>query len=532
MAQKNKIIFNVTDKHYNILLLKDNEITEYRQEKKDSKHVIGDIFLGIVEKTMPSLNAAFVDIGHEKGAFLHYSDLSPRIQSIKLFILKIARSKKPVNISKLELAPATDKHGKITSVLKKGQKVLVQVTKEVIQSKGIRVSSVLALTGKYIILFPFSNEVTISKKIKNAIERARLTKLMASIKPDNFGIMVRTVAEGKEVAVLAEELKRLKKKWEEGMGLLLTSNPKQKLIGEFRAIASITKDLYGEDLDTIMVDDLATYTEIHAYVKEILPEHLGSIHLYEGETNIFQYLGIHTELQNLLSPIVAIEGGGYLIVEQTQAFYSIDVNSGNYLEQYENQNIPLDINLAATKLIVRLLTLCNMGGNIIIDYISMDSYTDRQKVYQTAKKLLQNSSVRTDLLPLSKFSIMEITRQRVRPSITIDNGEVCLTCYGSGKTQPNETILKLLEEQLKLLILKHKLRNLTVCIHPYLYAYLHQGFIPKQWKWFLNYWQRIRIVQDNNLAIADYRILNKEKEVIADNPELRIHNKKYNPLSI
>ena len=496
-------------------------VIEYHREPKDAVHLVGDIFLGKIKKIIESFNVAFVDIGHEKDAFLHYSDLSPHTPSLDSFTKKVLKTKEPQDVCTQKLASPTNKDGKIKQVLKVGQNFLVQVAKEAIHSKGLRVSSNISLPGRFLILLPFNNKVTVSQKIATASERARLKRLVSSIKPKNFGIIIRTSAENKEVAILDNELKSLRQKWEAGIQRLTDAKPGDRIVTELRATASILRDIYDESFDKIIVDDKTTYAEIQNHLKQLLPERKKVVYLYQGKKKIFQYLNLQHKIDQLLGKIVGIKGGGYLVIEQTEAMFTIDVNTGSFIIEGKNkEEIAFAVNMAAIEEVYRQVRLRNMGGIISVDCVGMDDIKNRRALYQKMKELLKSDPAKTDVIPLNKFCVMLLTRSRLRPAISIENKEICPTCYGSGKIQPSMNIISLLEEQLKQLCSKRKLRNLTIRVHPYLYAYLHQGFLSKKREWFLNYWQWINIVQDDTLAITDYKIFNSKKALIATNPKL------------
>ena len=515
----NKIIVSVTKTHYNILLLKNNEIVEYHQEKKNAKYIVGDVFLGEVKKILPSFNVAFIDIGHTKDAFLHYSDLSPAMRSMNLFMQQIKKKTRDLDITKMDLLPVTDKDGNIADVLKKGQLLPVQILKEQIHSKGLRVTSLLTLPGRFLVLVPFEEEVTLSKKLVERQERARLRKLVRSIKPKNFGIIARTVAASKDVAILDRDLQYLKEKWDQAVNILPNAKKGRRLVAELRAVASILRDIFDEEFDKIIIDDKKTYTEIKSYTKKLFPEREKVAYLYQGEKNIFQYLNIHHKLESSLGKIVGIAGGGYIIIQQTEALCAIDVNTGSF--EGENQaSIALDVNIAAAKEIAKQLRLRDLGGIVAIDFVSMTNDQDKKAVLQTMRSCLKEDPAKTRVLPLNSLCVLMLTRSRVRPAISIDNNETCPTCYGSGKIQPSLSMISLLEEQLKQILLKRKLRNITICVHPYLHAYLNQSLSAKGEDIFSNYAKWIDVVADRSLAITDYRILDKDRQLISTNPKL------------
>ncbi|MEL6413155.1 MAG: ribonuclease E/G, partial [Bacteroidota bacterium] len=326
----NELVINATKNGFRIALLKDKGLIEYHIDEKDNKFTVGDIYLGTIKKLVPSLNAAFVDIGYKKDAFLHYSDLGPQFQSLKKFLQPITKGQPPSqDLSQFKVEPSIDKLGKIASFLTKNQHLLVQVVKEPISTKGPRLSAELAIAGRYMIVVPFINDVNVSKKITSSEERKRLVRLITSIKPKNFGVIVRTAAEGREAAKLDKDLKDSLKKWTEGIQKLATAVPKDRIIGEMNRASSILRDMLNESFDNIVVDDQKAYGEIKEYIQKIAPEKENIVKHYQGKPKIFEQYGIEKQLKMLFGQTVSLEGGGYLIIEHTEAMHVVDVNSGN-----------------------------------------------------------------------------------------------------------------------------------------------------------------------------------------------------------
>ncbi|MGB0356700.1 MAG: Rne/Rng family ribonuclease, partial [Cytophagales bacterium] len=508
-----KIIYNVEKGRYKILVLKDNEIVDYYEVQQDAQYIVGDVYLGTIKRLFPSLNAVFVNIGREKDTFLHYSDVSPGIKSMSSVIKMVLQKKEAVDLTKIELEPFTDKDGKIKDVLGIGQKIIVQISKEIISKKGCRVIARPSLAGPYVILTLFNNKITISRKIKDEEERGRLERLMEAIRPNNFGVILRTAARGQTTAVLYKDLQRILKRWEEAIQKIAKNNKEEtQLISQSRAIAPVSSYILDEDLDKIVVDDKKVYEEIKTYIRKYLPEREQVVFLYQGNNNIYQYLNIDKKIKSLLGKIVGLKGGGYLIIEQTEALCVIDVNTGNYMPLSEDPaEVSRQVNLNAVAKIAHLFRIRHLGGIIVIDFVGMDNPKHKREVYQKMKDCLKEDPVKTDVLPLSKFCLMEITRERVRESFSFDSQEVCPTCHNTGKIEPLLSMVSVLEEQLKFLLVKKKLKGLTVSVHPYFSAYLHQEPLATKWKWFSKYAEALEIVADEKRSIADYQVVNSKK---------------------
>ncbi|MFD1002439.1 ribonuclease E/G [Ohtaekwangia kribbensis] len=512
----NELIISATQDGCRIALLKDKTLVEFHNEEEGSKFSVGDIYLGSVKKVVQGLNAAFIDVGYDKDAFLHYLDLGPQFSSLSKFT-KLVRAKK-INGGKLDkfnTEPDIDKHGKITQQLAKGQLIPVQVVKEPISTKGPRLSCELSLAGRYLVLVPFSNAVSVSKKITSSEERKRLLRLIQSIKPENFGVIIRTVAEGRDVAELDRDLRSMVNTWEEGMARLVTANPRDKVIGEISKTSSLLRDMLNESFDNVHVDDKKIYEDVKAYVHSIAPDKEKIVKLYTGKAKIFEHYGIEKQIKSAFGQTVSLKGGGYLIIEHTEALHVIDVNSGNKSNREENQETTaLSVNLEAAKEIARQLRLRDMGGIIVIDFIDMRNPDNKKLIYKTMKDEMAEDKAKSTVLPLSKFGLMQITRERVRPQMNIATKEVCPTCNGTGKITASILVSDLVEKNVEHLLVKQNEKDLVLALHPYLHAYFTKGIISQRMRWYFKYKRWVTLVMDSSLAVTEFKFLNKEGEEI------------------
>lgn len=510
-----ELVISTTQDSFRIALLRDRELIEYHTEEKDRKFTVGDIYLGIAKKLAHNLNASFIDIGYKKDAFLHYSDLGPQFHSLYKFTqLAINGKISNYNLSDFSIEPPIDKLGKVSEVLHRNQVILVQVIKEPISSKGPRLSAELAIAGRYMILVPFNNVINISKKITSSEEKKRLLRLVSSIKPQNFGLIVRTAAEGKEVAKLVKDLKELLEKWEEGVKKLNKAIPTDKIIGEMNRASSILRDMLNESFDNIVIDEKKAYSEIKQYIKTIAPEKEKIVKNYQGKTRLFEHFSIEKQLKMFFGQTVGIEGGGYLIIEHTEAMHVIDVNSGTSTMEKDHEEMALSINLAAAKEIARQLRLRDMGGIIVIDFIDIKNAENKRKLYQKMKEYMKEDRSKVTILPLSRFGIMQITRQRVRPATNLITQEQCPACGGTGKIAASILVSDQIEKSLQLLLTNQNEKNITLFLHPYLYAYFTTGFFSKRMKWLLKYKKWINLAEDSSLGITEFKFTNKQGEEI------------------
>lgn len=505
-----ELVINSTQNGCRIALLKEKKLVEYHQDDNGNRFTVGDVYLGTVRKVVPGLNAAFIDIGYEKDAFLHYLDLGPQLQSLNKFTRQvISRKIAGTKLNGFKREPDIDKLGKMGQVLTRNQKILVQVVKEPISTKGPRLSCELSIAGRFIVLVPFSDAVSVSKKITSSEERKRLLRLINSIKPENFGVIIRTVAEGKEVAELDNDLRNLMDIWGKGMHALKKARPRDKVIGEMNRANSILRDVLNESFDSVSVDDKNIYNEVRSFIKQIAPKKEKLAKLYAGKAKIFEAFGIEKQLKGLFGQSVSIEGGGYLIIEHTEALHVIDVNSGNKSNAEDNQeNTALKVNIDAAKEIARQLRLRDMGGIIVVDFIDMRKTENKRMLFQKMKEEMQQDRSKFTILPLSKFGLMQITRQRVRPELNIKTGEVCASCGGTGKITASIVVADQIERNIEHLLVKQNEKKLTICLHPYLYAYFTKGMVSKQMKWYMKYFRWVQLIEDSSMGMTEFNFIN------------------------
>ena len=510
----NELIINSTRSGCRIALLKDKRLVEYHEDTGGDSFNVGDIYLGTVKKVVAGLNAAFIDLGYEKDAFLHYHDLGPQVQSLNKFT-KMVLTRKDASAKLTGFKKEQDIHklGKISQVFSKNQKVLVQVVKEPISTKGPRLSCEISLAGRYLILVPFSNTINISKKISDSAERKRLQRLMQAIKPEGFGLIIRTVAVGKEVKDLDQDLRQLFEVWENGIKKLRKAKPKDKVIGEMTRANSILRDVLNESFDSIAVDDHNVYEEIKTFIQKIAPDKEKITKMYTGKAKVFEAYGVEKQMKTSFGKSVTIPSGGYLIVEHTEAMHVIDVNSGNKSNRQDNQeDTAVTVNLEAAAEIARQLRLRDMGGIITVDFIDMRQVGNKRKLYDKMKEVMKDDRSKHTILPLSKFGLMQITRQRVRPEMNITTREVCPSCDGTGKISASIEIGDTIENTVTHLLLNQK--KITLALHPFLFAYFSNGTFSKRVKWFIKYQRWVNLVEDSSLSISEYNVLDGNGELI------------------
>lgn len=510
------LIVNVTPSEVVIALLENKQLVELNREMTGAKFAVGDIYLGRVKKIMPSLNAAFIDVGYEKDAFLHYLDMGPQFSTLNKF-LKAATSKnnKITSISKIQSEPDIDKEGKISDILKIGQNILVQVAKEPISTKGPRLTSELSIAGRNMVLMPFSEKVSISQKIASNEEKNRLKKLIQSIRPKKYGVIVRTAAEEKRVAELDQELNRLVAKFETTFQSLKKVNAPALIVGELGRTTALLRDIYHPDFSSIIVNDPAVCEEITEYIESIAPEKKKIVKLYKGNQTIFEYYGVDKQLKASFGKTVSFKNGAYLIIEHTEAFHVIDVNSGNRSKAgIDQETNALEVNLAAADEIARQLRLRDMGGIIVVDFIDMHQAENRHKVYERMRAAMESDRTKHNILPLSKFCLLQITRQRVRPEEHVETAEVCPTCMGTGKIAPTILLVDEIESKVKYIFKELNKNKVTIKTHSYLAAYLTQGLWSLKNKWAFKYFKSIKVEEVSSYSLTEFHFFDESQEEI------------------
>jgi ribonuclease G len=499
------LIIDAGDSEVSLALLEDKQLIELNKEKRNVKFSVGDIYLGKVKKIMPGLNAAFINVGYERDAFLHYLDLGAQFRTHhKYYSTAVQKQGKVPPVHKFKPEPDIDKDGKITDVLTTGQTVIVQITKEPISTKGPRLASEISLAGRNLVLMPYCDKVSVSSKIESVEEKNRLKALVQSIKPRNYGVIVRTVAEGKKVGILDAELRELVQKWESAFTTIKKEVKSPRLfIGEMNRTSTILRDMLNVTFNSIHINDPALAGDIRKYIREIAPEKEKIVKDYKSTLPIFDHFGINKQIKALFGKTVSFKHGAYLIIEHTEALHVIDVNSGNRSRSGNDQELnALEVNLEAATEIARQLRLRDMGGIIVVDFIDMQSADNKQQLYDKVKDVMANDRTKHNILPLTKFGLLQITRQRVRPQMSIITDEKCPSCQGTGITKPTILFTDELERGLSFIVDKIKTRKLILNVHPFVASYLKKGLFPLFRKWNFKYKINLKIQ-----AVTSYHML-------------------------
>lgn len=510
---KSELVVDVSREEVSIALLEDSRLVSLQKESRNIAYAVGDLYLAKVKKLMPGLNAAFVDVGYEKDAFLHYLDLGPQFNTYIHYVREALDDKRKVpSVSKLKFDQDIPKQGTIQDVLKPGDQLLVQVAKEPISTKGPRLTTEISFTGRFMVLMPFGDKISISQKIKSTEEKIRLRQLIGSIKPKGFSVIVRTSAENKRVAELNNEMRTLLKSWEDSIAKMQRAKAPALVYQEDSRTLSMIRDLFAPTFENIHVNDKESYEQIRKYVSLIAPEKDSIVQLYDSEVPIFDHYNITRQIKSSFGKTVSFRSGAYLIIEHTEALHVIDVNSGNRSKSTPDQESnALDVNLKAADEIARQLRLRDMGGIIVVDFIDMAKQEHRQELYDHMREIMANDRARHNILPLSKFGLMQITRQRVRPALDIATAETCPSCFGKGYVQSSLLFTDKLEEKIEYLTEHLKVKKFIMYVHPYVESYIKKGLFSLYSRWRRRYGRGVKVVADESLAFLQYKVLDQNK---------------------
>ncbi|MAZ35912.1 MAG: ribonuclease E/G [Crocinitomicaceae bacterium] len=511
-----ELVINATSSEVRIALLENKKLVELHEEKPNNEYSVGDIYLGKVKKLVPGLNAAFVNVGYERDAFLHYLDLGPHLQSLQKFVKNTRTGKQDSpELGGFKFSEEIDKNGNIKDMLVQGQEILVQVSKEPISTKGPRINCEVSLAGRFLILVPFSEKVNISSKIRSKAERTRLKSLIDSIKPKNFGVIIRTVAENKKVAELDQDLRDLVSRWADMHTALKDAKPPKKLLGELGKSAALLRDILSPSFNSIAIDDAQLFGEIKNYIATIAPEKVGILKQHTAKKPIFDTYGIEKQIKALFGRNVTMSSGAYLVIEHTEALHVIDVNSGNTSKSDDSQETnALRVNIESAEEIARQLRLRDMGGIIVVDFIDQRKAESRKELLNSFKEFMKNDKAKHHILPPSKFGLIQITRQRVRPEMDIKTSEVIQTKDGNIEVRATILLIDDIENEVIRIFDSKLSKSLTVKCHPFIEAYFKTNKTQYQLKWLLKYKTWVSITSSNSLALMDFHFIGDQGKEI------------------
>lgn len=509
-----ELVISSQNSEVQVALLEDKKLVEIHKEKSSAQFSVGDIYLGKVRKIMPGLNAAFVDVGSEKDAFLHYLDLGLHARTVNAFVSQAISTGKR-SISRVQYLDEVPKNGKITDVITCGQQIMVQVAKEPISTKGPRITTEISFVGRYLVLVPFGDKVSISQKIKSSEERKRLKGIVQGLKPRNFGIIIRTVAEHKNADELAADLDALKYKWDTAVENLFASKPPLRLVQEIDCVSSLLREWLSDSFHAIYIDSPEVFKDVKNYIHLYSPEQEGIVKMYTDKQPIFEHFNIAKQIKGSFGKVVTVKSGVYLIIEHTEAMHVIDVNSGNRVKSNQTpEENALNTNMIAAAEIARQLRLRDMGGIITIDFVDLHDQANKIALNKAMAEFMKGDKAKHTILPLNKFCVMEITRQRVRQATIIETTEQCPTCRGTGKVKPPILIEDELNNTLEFLFDKQRESKISIMVHPFVYAYLKHGFPSILMKWRWKYKKQIKLVANQAYHLYENHFFNAKMDEI------------------
>jgi len=508
-----EIIINTIGDETRIAITEDGLLTEYFVEQADSQRSVGDIYLGRVAKVIPGIKAAFIDVGHKQDAFLHFSDIDPKIEELNALIgdedtdVDIDEEEEENNHEKLPAQTQSNYQRTIQNLpkIEKGKEIIVQVTKEPVGNKGFRVTTRITLPGRFLVLLPFDNKIGVSKKIHDPRKRKRLRRIVRSMIPEGFGVIVRTVAANEDEETIKEELNRLLETWKEIEQTIKNEKAPALVYKDVSTISSVIRDLFNYEVSKVVVDSKKIYKQLKDYLRQVHPELEDRVELYKGKEPIFDVFGIEPQLRIAMSRKVPLPSGGHIVIDQTEAMTVIDVNTGKYAASMHQELNSLKIDLEAAREICRQVRLRDIGGIIIIDFIDLEEEKNKKKVFDELKKEFRKDRAKVSILPMTEFGLVQITRQRVRKSIFQRTRDVCPTCGGTGILISKESLLKDIEHWLRRFKLGKFLPKVTLKINPFLENEILKGFIPRYIRWRIKFRVLLNVELDVSLKVDEFR---------------------------
>ena len=504
-----EIIIRGRKNSVDIALLEDSKLLEIVSSNNDINFAVGDIYLAKIKKIIPSLNAVFVNLGYEHAAFLHYNDIGPNFESFHSYLKNLSENKRNPNFCSTNLQPEIDKNGTVSDLLQIGELILVQVAKEPISTKGPKLSAEISIAGRNIILIPFSNKISISQKIESVEEKSRLKKIVKNLLPNNYGAIIRTVAEGCDVSVLEKEVAELVEKWNQTLTKIQEGRNRTPFLvqREVDRVSSLIRDVYNPSYANIVVDDKNLYNEVKNYIASISPKDAeAAVHLYTAGPPIYEQYGIERQIKSSFGKTIPVKSGAYLIIEKTEALHVIDVNSGNRIKADKDQEgNAIEVNIASAIEIARQIRLRDLGGIVIVDFIDMKDNDNKTKLYETMKEAMAGDRAKHNILPLTKFGIMQITRQRVRPEQKINTNETCPSCKGTGIVTPSINVIQEIENELSCIRQNTDYKKIYIKVHPFIASHIKKGLFSIEFQWKRKYGFNTKVVPSNEKTFLEYK---------------------------
>lgn len=515
---KKEIIINSTSSQNRVAITEDGKLVDFFVDNLDKRRMVGNIYLGKVARVLPGIRAAFIDIGLKHDAFLHFSDIGDKLEEMKGVIdeedesdfddddISIAEHKNQ-NDSKQHKGNGSKHHERKIPKIYKGEEIVIQIIKEPVKDKGVRVTSSISIPGRFCVLLPFDNKIGVSKKIIDYKERRRLRRIARGILPENCGLIIRTAAKEQEENALAADLKFLVNTWNEIQEEIKNKKPPSIVYTDVTTTNSVIRDFLSADVTNIFVDSKKIYKEIRDYIQFIQPELVKRLEFYRDSTPIFEAFRIEEQIRGLMGRRVPMPSGGHIVIEHTEAMVVIDVNSGRYAAKKDQELNSLKTDLEAAREIVRQLRLRDIGGLIVVDFIDLEEEKNRKKIYDELKKEFKKDRAKIALLPMTEFGLMQITRERIRENIMQSMHDVCPYCNGTGLITKKSNLIHEIEEWLKRYKHEGKYKLLTLRVHPTLAEELKRGKISILTKLSLRYFLRLKLDVDSKIGLQKFYFL-------------------------
>jgi len=511
-----EIIINSSESQTRVAITEDGNLIDFFVDYPENRRMVGDIYLGKVARVLPGIRAAFINIGMKHDAFLHFSDIGMRTKDFQALAGEETELEEDDDTEERSQTPQLQNQDTklINGVpkLKKGQEIVIQITKEPVSNKGVRVSTSVSIPGRFCVLLPFDNKVGISKKINDFKERKRLRNLARGILPPNYGLIIRTVAKNQSEEALSEDLNLLKKTWEKIEAAIKSEQPPALVYQDLNTTSSVIRDLFTPDISKVAIDSKKLYKQIKDYVELVHPDLAEKVEYYKAKQSVFETYKIEEQIKTLFGRKVPMKSGGYLIIEHTEAMVVIDVNSGRYAANKDQEINSLKTDLEAAREIARQLRLRDIGGLIVVDFIDLEDDKNRKKIYDELKKEFRKDRAKVSLLPMSDFGLVEITRQRIRQNIIQMTFEQCPYCAGTGLLTKKSHVLHEIEEWLSKRKTSNTERSFTLKCHPAISSKLNEGVFSMLLKLQLKHFIRIRVVEDNALSMHQFKVYSKKSK--------------------
>lgn len=509
-----EIIINSTSDQTRVAITEDGKLVDFFVDYPENRRMVGDIYLGKIARVLPGIRAAFVNIGMKHDAFLHFSDIGDRTKQLQEMLEEDDFDDEDTdengNTNHNPVEEDIFNQVSASRNLKKGQNILVQITKEPVANKGVRVTSSISLAGRFCVLLPLDNKIGISRKILDFKERKRLKQIARSIIPPKYGLIIRTVAKDQPEDLLKEDLNQLLRLWNRIQIAAKTEEPPALIHQDLSTTESVIRDLLTPDVSKVFIDSKKAYKQIKQLVQDFQPELLDKIELYKSPKSIFDTFKIEEQTKILFSRKVPLPSGGYLIIEHTEAMVVIDVNTGRYAKNTEQELNSLKTDLEAAREIARQLRLRDIGGIIVVDFIDLEDEKNKKKIYDELKKEFKKDRAKISFLPMSDFGLVEITRQRVRHNIMQAIKDVCPVCGGAGYVTKGTHLNYDIEEWLKKFRQNSKEFSVIIKCHPSDYQRIKFSKFGYLTKLQLKYFMRIKLEKDESVPFGQVKFISKK----------------------